>query len=349
MLAFLLVTMIFSTTALAEEETLDIKWVEGPSNVALEDMATINLPDQFLFANKADTVKLMEYFGNPSSNAELGSVFPKSENENWFIIFEYFEVGHVKDDDKDKINADDLLASMKKGTEEANKERAKNDIPPLTITGWLEQPNYNEDLHSLVWCVLCESENGKSANYESRLLCREGYVSATLVCSDEELEAVKPYLKQVVDKFRFNEGKRYEDYVKGKDKLSDLGLAALIVGGSAVAVKKGILVALLVILKKGGILIFIPIIAFFKRLFGRKKRAAQEMQMVDTGSETSDNESSQINDDFAVSGHNILNEASEESLAANEDNGLEDDGSANDDLDSSDDAGSQEETDNKDE
>jgi uncharacterized membrane-anchored protein len=268
LLAFLL---SFVFVSFAEEQPLDIKWVEGPNTVSMDNISKLDLSSEYLFADKESTVKIMESIGNPKTGTEIGSVFSKNQNENWFVIFEYYETGHIKDNDKDKIDADDLLKSIKKGNEEANKERKKMGMQPLNVVGWLEEPNYNEQFHSLVWCTLAESAKGYSANYESRLLCREGYVAATLVCSDKDLEATKPHLKKIIDKYSFVEGKRYEDYVEGKDKLSDLGLAALIVGGSAIAVKKGFLVVLLVFLKKGGIVLFVPIVAFFRRLFGRKK------------------------------------------------------------------------------
>lgn len=324
-----IVILINLTSVFAEKQQLDIKWVEGPTNVNISGIAKLDLSGDYRYANKEDTVKIMEYIGNPSSKAEIGSIFPKNQNENWYIVFEYSEIGHVKDKDKDKINADELLKSYKKGNEEANKIRRKNGIPELHIKDWIEKPNYNEDLHSLVWGILCESADGNTANYESRLLCREGYVSATLVCSDTELNTYKTNLKKVIDKFSFVEGKRYEDYVEGQDKLSDLGLAALIVGGTAVAAKKGILVILLAFLKKGGVLILAPIIALFGKLFGRKKsgKATEENDdnnnalLVGEAIDTQQNTFSEVEGEIAAS-NSVEDNIKEDNV---EDNNVEDD------------------------
>jgi hypothetical protein len=59
-----------------------------------------------------------------------------------------------------------------------------------------------------------------------------------------------------------------------------MGLRALVVGGTGLAVMKaakaGILIKLLLVFKKGLWLILVPIIGFFKWLFGRKKDVVPE-------------------------------------------------------------------------
>ena len=48
------------------------------------------------------------------------------EGQDWFVIYRRHDVGLVKDDDKNAIDADAILKGISEGTEEANKERAKN-------------------------------------------------------------------------------------------------------------------------------------------------------------------------------------------------------------------------------
>ena len=57
------------------------------------------------------------------------------------MLFEFSDVGYVKDDEKDKLDADKLLASIKRGTAEANKERVRAGNPPLEIVGWEVPPS----------------------------------------------------------------------------------------------------------------------------------------------------------------------------------------------------------------
>ena len=41
------------------------------------------------------------------------------------MVFEYDDSGYVKDDDKDELDADAMLASIREGTEQANVERKR--------------------------------------------------------------------------------------------------------------------------------------------------------------------------------------------------------------------------------
>ena len=81
-----------------------------------------------MLANGNDTRQIMETFGNLTSNQEVGLVAP--ESFDWFIVFEFDPVGYVKDDDKDDLDADGMLKSIREGTEYANEQREKMGVPP---------------------------------------------------------------------------------------------------------------------------------------------------------------------------------------------------------------------------
>jgi len=60
------------------------------------------------------------------SGAELGILAP--EDLSWFAILSFSDVGYVRDDDKDSLDADAMLASVQQGTEESNKERRRRGL-----------------------------------------------------------------------------------------------------------------------------------------------------------------------------------------------------------------------------
>jgi uncharacterized membrane-anchored protein len=208
-------------------------------------------------------------------------ISPKSEEEDWFILFEYNAEGYVKDDDKDKIDKDAILESYKEGTEEANKVRKEKGLPGLHVTGWYEEPHYDETTHNLVWALLAKNDNGHEVvNYNVRLLGREGYMSVTLVDEPAKLALSKPQVEAVLAGFTYKGGKSYAEWVPG-DKVAQYGLTALIAGGAgAAAVKMGLFGALLKILAKGGkavVLLVVAVLAGLKKLvsglFGRSEEA----------------------------------------------------------------------------
>jgi uncharacterized membrane-anchored protein len=249
----------------------NIRWVPGPRTVDLgSNVAEIDLGDSYLFAGADDTRKLMEAMGNTVGESELGMVSPKSDDQDWFILFEYSAEGYVKDDEKDSIDKDAILESYKEGTEEGNKVRKEKGLPGLHVTGWYEEPHYDQASHNLVWALLARNDDGHEVvNYNVRLLGREGYMSVTLVDEPQKLAVSKPQVENVLSGFAYKSGKSYAEFVPG-DKVAQYGLTALIAGGAgAAAVKLGLFGALAKMLAKGGkaiVLLVVAVLAGLKRL-----------------------------------------------------------------------------------
>lgn len=270
-----LVSIVFnSQLAYASDSSkLDIKWTEGPKTVNVgSDLAKLDLPDEYIFANGEDAKKLMKQMDNSVTGMEQGIVFSKDTTQTWFVLFEFNPLGYVRDDDAKKINADKLLADIKKGTEQDNKERKTKGSPTLDIIGWDEKPHYDDKTHNLGWSVLSNSEGEKIVNYNVRILGRGGVTEVTLVAGKEEMKKVKPQLDKIISHYSYKEGKKYTDYTKG-DKVSELGLTALIAGGAgAAAVKMGLFGKILLIFKKVWMLIILGIGGLFKKIIGKFKR-----------------------------------------------------------------------------
>ncbi|MFC9779158.1 DUF2167 domain-containing protein [Paenibacillus chitinolyticus] len=264
------------TAPASAEETLN--WVEGPKKVELGQIAELDLAKDFVFLNDTDTKKFEQQNGSHVNNREIGSVFPKDEKQNWAVIFEYEETGHVKDDEKDKIDADELLESYKTGTEEANK---RGDVSNrLFVDGWDVKPFYDNDIHSLSWSLLGhDSKDEKFVNYNVNVLTRKGVISVVLVTDPKNLAADRKVLtSSILPKLQVKAGERYEEYNSKTDKLAEYGLSGLILGGAGLAVAKkvGLIGLLLVFLKKFGIIIVAGLAALWRFLRGKKKKAAAE-------------------------------------------------------------------------
>jgi uncharacterized membrane-anchored protein len=231
----------------------------------------LTFSEAYAFADGDDTRKAMEQIGNPPTNREVGLIIPRSPGANWFVVFEYFPVGYIRDKDKDNIDVDAILKSLKEGTEASNKFRTERGIPPIHVTGWYMEPFYDTSTNNLTWSTLLVSEgdeNGiETVNHNVRLLGRHGYMSVVLVSDRATLDTLKPEVDNLISSFSFSKGKRYAEWVKG-DKVAKYGLTALIAGGAAtVAAKTGILK----LLAKYAKFILIAVIGFFAALWGRIK------------------------------------------------------------------------------
>jgi uncharacterized membrane-anchored protein len=250
-----------------------VKWTRGPASVSIGSQANFEIPAGFVFTDGAGARRLLEYSGNIPDGSELGLFAPT--NLEWFAIFDFSEEGYVKDDEKDKLDADKMLAAIKKGNEAGNKERKKRGWPLMQIVGWDQKPAYDAETHNLGWAIRVESDGGQSVNYNTRLLGRKGIMSVNLVIDPEKLQATLPEYKQMLAKYDYKPGERYSEFKQG-DKIAKYGLAALVVGGAAAgAAKLGLFGTIAVFFKKAWKLVIIAVVAigaFLKRLIlGRDK------------------------------------------------------------------------------
>lgn len=254
----------------AQGDESKIKALEGPAKARLESVAQIDVPVGYTFLDGKTTRGLMKAYGEPTSGQEVGLLSPT--NDEWSVIFEFNDVGYVKDDDKDKLDADKLLAAIKRGTEEGNKQRVKAGNPPLEILGWELPPRYDPETHNLEWAIKASSGGQEILNYNTRLLGRKGVMEVVLIVEPEKLQETLPTFKNLLGGYSFQTGQTYAEYRSG-DKVAKYGLAALVVGGAAVgAAKLGLFAWLAVLLKKAWKLVIIVVVAIgavFKKIFDR--------------------------------------------------------------------------------
>jgi uncharacterized membrane-anchored protein len=244
--------------------------IKGPTKARLGSNAQIDLPAGYVFLDGNEYRKLLKAEGEPSSGREVGWLRPT--NQHWSVVFRFSNVGYVKDDDKDKLDADKLLEVIKRGTAEANKTRVKAGNPPIEVVGWDVRPKYDETTHNLEWAIRGVCEGQPILNYNTRLLGRKGVMETVLIVEPDNLAETLPTMRELLAGYSFVTGESYAEYKPG-DKVAKYGLGALVVGGAALgAAKLGLFAWLAVLLKKGGKLIVLAVVAvaaFFKRLFGR--------------------------------------------------------------------------------
>jgi uncharacterized membrane-anchored protein len=257
-----------------------LPWQPGPATIDLGKELVLELPDKDLFLAPPDAARLLEKGGTLHNENLLGIVVPMSDDEHWFVTIRYEPEGYVKDDDK--VDADELLKALREGNDEANEERKEKGFPPLALDGWSDPPRYDRAPHHLIWGLIVSSEGEKSINYNTRVLGRRGWVAVNLVTDPATIEKFKPEGRKVLDNTKFKPGARYEDFDKKTDKVAEYGLIGLVLGGAGLGaaklVKIGLLakfwkviVAGLIAGKKAIAVAAMAVVAFVKKIFGRKK------------------------------------------------------------------------------
>jgi len=151
---FFLFTIVLCTAAGAQEPATQqqgpkIDWQRGPTVGHLGNIADINIPQGYQFAGKQGAQTALQMTHNIPSGNELGVLVPSDPNVNWFMIFEFEDTGHVKDDEQNSLDANAILTTIKNGTEASNEERQKHGWKPFHVVGWEKPPFYDPQTHNL--------------------------------------------------------------------------------------------------------------------------------------------------------------------------------------------------------
>jgi uncharacterized membrane-anchored protein len=249
---FVLATLLPALPASAQEEKPDpvsqLPWQFGPTVGRISDRATIKVPEGYAFLGAEGTRKLDEIFENPPVDVDQYTIAPKTLD--WVAYFTFNPIGFVKDDET--LDADELLSTIREGTEQGNVERRKRGWDTLQITGWSFKPQYDKQLKALEWAVNAELEQTKSqvVNYNTRLLGRRGVMEVTVVAEPAKVQPAIAAFKGLMPGYAFASGEKYAEFKAG-DHVAEIGLAALITGGAAaVATKKGLFAAIGIALLK---------------------------------------------------------------------------------------------------
>ena len=62
-----------------------LSWQEGPFSAPIgNSLAIVEVPEGYLFLDKANTQTLLELTENPLTGQEMATLAPASDDENWF-------------------------------------------------------------------------------------------------------------------------------------------------------------------------------------------------------------------------------------------------------------------------
>lgn len=251
--------------------------ISGPTEVTLRDQAKLTIPSGDVFIPQAEATRLSRSFGNRPGPDFLGIVTTLSDADQWIVFVTWTPEGFVKDDEANDLDAETLLAKLREGQEEANKDRIARGFPALELAGWSQPPRYDRAAHQLAWALRVTSlgvPNAPSAiNFNTRALGREGYLSLNLVTGRDTFAQDRVVAETLLAGLQYEPGKRYADFNASTDHVAEYGLLALI--GVVAAKKFGVLALVgIAALKfaKVGVLSVAGLGLAARKLFRRKPR-----------------------------------------------------------------------------
>jgi uncharacterized membrane-anchored protein len=264
---------LLATQRAINEEVISLPWKYELKKYSLEQSnSTFNLARGYSllmgdYARHYDQI-LQKSDEDPNTEALIFN-----HNTGVQLILNYYPDGYVSLKDWEILDADVLMQEISDNAEKINAARAKNNIVPLKVGGWLQKPRLNQNNHSVSWVFDVIDGEETTVNAITIKLGRKGYEKITWVSSYDNYLKSMDNMAFLVDQHTFNEGHRYADYSMG-DQMAALGIASLVgltAGGNAQKVGLAALYAgLMSIAKKlmvPALIAFGAFVAFFRRLF----------------------------------------------------------------------------------
>jgi uncharacterized membrane-anchored protein len=258
----LFVTLLTCVTAQAQIDSaqlvidsLEAKFRYQHGEIKFDNgIGTLNVPSGFRYLDGRQSRYVLEdLWGNPADSAVLGMIVPENRgvlaDNSWAFIITYDEMGHVKDDDADDIDYEELLENMKTDAKAANEQRQALGYEPIEIVGWASEPFYDADKKVLHWAkeIRFGDTELNTLNYNVRILGRKGVMVLNAVSPMSELAEVQENITPVLSSFTYSDGAKYADFDPDLDEVAAWGIGGLVAG--KVLAKVGILAILLKYLK----------------------------------------------------------------------------------------------------
>ena len=256
-----------------EEVKANFPSVKAPGEIGeIGTHAQIKVNENQFFLGGSDTAKLMTSYGNLPAKYDGAIV---ANDEAYIITFLFNDSGYIKDDEKEELDADELLAQFKEGDIEGNKQRKAAGLDTLTTVRWAFEPKYNEKTNNLESALILQSGDGtQTVNHTIQLLGRKGYIDAMLICDPNQLEALRPTLDQTLAGFEYSAGNKYSEFKEG-DKIAEYGLKGLLLGGGLFAASKlgllGLLGKFWKAIAAGFVALGVSIVKIKNKFFGSKQ------------------------------------------------------------------------------
>jgi len=205
--------------------------IMGPAKISLLDQAVLDLPENYSYVPAKEGAEMMHAMGNTTSPFFRGLVINDHQGLNSMILITYTKSGRINADSKN-LDSKQLLSELKRLSENDNERAKASGFPTIDILGWGQAFLHNTATHKITWATETKQSNMDEPlnNYVMVALGREGFFLLTFTGMKSNFDADKDYLNKIFSALHYNNGKRYEDFVSGKDKSSTKMLPELITG-----------------------------------------------------------------------------------------------------------------------
>lgn len=204
-----------------------IQWLTGPTNASLGNVAEVNVPEGYKFADERGARSVLKQLKNPDPKDLVGILVPASGE--WYAVLQFGDIGYFKDDEKGQLDARVVLNAFRgMVTRQNEKGSTSGQVPVSTNADWERSPVYDRSEHKLEWAVSFRTGDQAEVvvmNHTVCLLGRRGVLKVTAVPHKSDLN-MAPF-REIVKGISFKAGECYSDYQQG-DKLAPSSWADLV-------------------------------------------------------------------------------------------------------------------------
>ena len=209
------------------------------------------------------------------------------------IYIEHEGGGYVSIDDWKNVDTNVMIKELNDNAKTVAQDRKAKNLSYATKLSWVHKPQLDRQKNMVYYAYKVEwSDDDLSLESLSLVLGKKGYTTVTFVTKYDENISLATVSKRNKDKastFIYDDGKMYSDFKTG-DKVAAVGIGALLAATLGVkALKPGLLIGLMLLLKKFWFILLLPFLAIGK-LFNNKSSKSKKHEFESLESEEYDSQ-----------------------------------------------------------
>ncbi|MCG3267054.1 DUF2167 domain-containing protein [Yoonia sp. I 8.24] len=217
---------------------------------------------------------VMQDWGWTSCAHVDGFVFFQFDDVYATVVFKPNSDGYVAFDDWESDEKAEVVAQIEEGLRQSFVQQGAALGVNITFDGWVVQPTLNKERGFMYYATGAIWGGSKNVNINATVFDRRGHIEFLIIPEAATMmpEEVEAMIIRVLDQYVPTANEAYASFASG-DKVAAVGAVGVLAGIAGLKYSKaagGLLVTLLLILKKAWFLLLVPFV-FIKNRLGRKK------------------------------------------------------------------------------